>query len=83
MSKSTQKFIHERVRLSFKSTIHAATAGLWQAKAYDMLWIAGHYRIKLTRFVFLDCIFILAKRECYLISNLILGEERRREITIE
>lgn len=83
MTKSTQKFIHERVRLSLKSTIYAATARLWQAKAYDMLWIAGHYRIKLTRFVFLDYIFILAKRECYLISNLILREERRREITIE
>lgn len=48
-----------------------------------MLWITGHYRIKLTRFVFLDYIFILAKRECYLLSNLILREERRREITIE
>lgn len=26
-----------RVRLSLKSSIHAETAGLWQAKAYDML----------------------------------------------
>lgn len=67
MSKSTQKFIRERVRLSLKSTIHAVTAGLRQAKAYDMLWTAGHYKIKLTTFVFLDYIFILAKSECYLI----------------
>lgn len=85
MSKSTQKFIHERVRLSLKSTIHAETAGLWQAKAYDMLWSAGHDRINSARFVFLDYIFILAKSECHPISNLILkrkgGEEKLRITT--
>lgn len=57
MPKSIQKSMHERVRL--KSTIHAETAGLWKAEAYDMLWIADHYRLKLTQLSWLSWILFL------------------------
>lgn len=83
MPKSIQKFIHERVRLSLKSTTHAEAAGLRKAKVYDMLWIAGHYRLKLTQLRWLSwIIFLFWQRVAAVLSPILLcgrkgGEEYR------